>query len=162
MHVDQIRQDISNLLLAYPDLAEDDVLRADMIEAQTRAYDFLGLLEAKRQDALIFVDGIKARIKELRERLERMERRDEALRGAMRKVLEAANLKKVELPGVTIAMRLGTPHVIITDEPSLPEYYVRIKREPNKTLIGAALKAGTTIPGAELSNAEPVLWIKTT
>ena len=162
MHVDQIRQDIANLLLTYPELAEDEILRADMIEAETRAYDFLALLEVKRQDTLIFCDGIKARIKDLRERLDRMERREEGLRGAMRKVLEAANLKKVELPEVTIAMRLGPPHVIITDEPSIPEYYVRIKREPNKTWISAALKAGTIIPGAELSNAEPVLWIKTT
>jgi hypothetical protein len=160
MNLDQIRQEISNLLLVYPELAEDEILRADMVEGQTKAHDFLRTLEDKRRETRILILGMKAIVDELRERVARIERREEGLRGAMRKVLETANLKKVELPGATLTLRLGPPHVIITDEAVLPEYYWRVKREPNKTLIGAALKAGTTVLGAHLSNAEPVLTIR--
>jgi hypothetical protein len=37
---------------------------------------------------------------------------------------------------------------------------VRIRREPNKTAIGEALKAGTQVDGAELRNAQPHLRLR--
>jgi hypothetical protein len=160
--LDQIRQEISNLLLQYPELADDDILRADMVEAETKAYDFLHTLENKRQAGLILIMGLKALIEQLRQRLARIERHEEGLRGAMRKTMEAADLKKVTLPEATITLRLGPPHVLITDETKIEDYYWRVKWEPNKTLIGAALKAGQVVEGAVLSNPEPVLTIKVT
>jgi hypothetical protein len=46
-----IHQQIVNLLLQYPELEEDDQLRADMIERETDTLEFLAMLERKRQEA---------------------------------------------------------------------------------------------------------------
>jgi len=68
---------------------------------------------------------------------------------------------KFERADYTASIRPGQPHVLVTDGTALPDTMVRVKREPDKTLIGAALKAGDTVPGAELSNSAPNLTIRT-
>jgi hypothetical protein len=161
MDVDTIRKQISDLLLAAPELAEDDILRADMIEAETNAIDFLRRLERNRQVALATIKVLHEWVEALCERSKRFDVREHAIRTLMFKVLQTANLHKIELPEATLSIRAGQPKVIITEEGDIPDYYVRIKREPNKILIGAALKAGTNVPGATLSNAEPTLAIRT-
>jgi hypothetical protein len=50
--------------------------------------------------------------------------------------------------------------VIITDEAALPDNVVRIKREPNKTLIRELIDQGVAVNGAELSNSEPSLAMR--
>jgi hypothetical protein len=159
LNPETIRQ-ITALLLECPELAEDDVLRADMIEGETDAFKFLQDLEHKRQDACAMMDGIATRIDTLAQRSRRIDRREQAIRKMMHKILDAADLRKVELPEATISIRNGTPKVIIIEQNELPDYYIRIKREPDKTLIGAALKAGSTVPGAALSNSEPTISIR--
>lgn len=162
MNPDIIRNQIASLLLLYPELQEDDVLRADMIEGSTDAHDYLRIIERKRQEASAFAGAIAGNISDLAERQERYERREKAMRELMFKILQAGDLKKLELPEATLSVRNGTPKVIITDEAALPSWdsIWRIKREPNKAAIKALLEGGP-IPGATLSNAEPVLSIRT-
>ena len=57
-----IRQQIDNLLLAYPELAEDEILRGDMVEGATDAHEFLRMIERRRQDAECMTDAIAANI----------------------------------------------------------------------------------------------------
>jgi Siphovirus Gp157 len=155
-----IRQQITALLLECPELIEDDVLRADMIEGETDVFEFLTALEHKRQDACAGMDGIATRIDALAQRSRRLDRREQSIRKMMHKILDAADLRKVELPEATISIRNTAPKVIIIEQSELPDYYIRIKKEPDKVLIGAALKAGSTIPGAVLSNPEPTISIR--
>lgn len=158
---EQVRQQITALLLECPELAEDEVLRADMIEGETDAKECLRKLERQRQDTLGLIKGLAIVIEDLHARRGRFERREEAMRRLMHKVLDAADLPKMELPEATLSIRKGTPKVIITEQNDIPDYYIRIKKEPDRTLIGAALKAGSSVPGAVLSNAEPHLSIRT-
>lgn len=155
-----IKHQIDNLLAAFPELADDDVLRADTFEGETDLHEYLERLEDKRQDAVAFADAIDARIELLKERRDRFKRRDQGLRGAMFAALQWANVPKAELPIATIAIRQGTAKVVISDESIIPLPFCRIKREPDKIKIKAALEAFESVPGASLSNAEPVLTVR--
>jgi hypothetical protein len=155
-----IRQQISNLLLQYPELQEDEVLRADMIEGETEAFDFLSVIVAKILDTDASVSGLDTIIDDLKARQDRMSRRHDSLRALAFKIMQAADLRKAELTAATLSVRQGNPRVILTDETLVPDAYCRIKKEPNKAAIKAALETGEHIPGATLSNAEPSLTVR--
>ena len=155
-----VRQQIANLLLVCPELGEDDVLRADMIEGETEAFDFLSRLVKQIEDSKILSEGTAARIDELRQRKDRFERRQESLRSLAFKIMQAAELKKAELALATLSIRNGTQKVVITNEDALPAECLRMKWEPDKTKIKELLVNGSEVQGAELSNAEPTLSIR--
>ncbi len=157
-----VQHQIAALLVAYPELAEDDQLRADMIEGETDAFEFLRMVEAKRREATSLAGAVAGTIAELELRLGRFERREKAMRDLMFRVMQAADIKKAELAEATVSIRNGTPKVIITDETVLPDIACRFKREPDKTKIKELLQTEPFyVAGATLSNPEPTLSIRT-
>jgi hypothetical protein len=161
MDLKRAQDEITALLLAYPELEEDEVLRADMIEGSTSVPGFMSAIIRKIQSTKAIAAGTADYIGELQERKARLERREHALRGLLSKVMNTADLHKMELPEATVSIALGRPKVIIVDEKEIPKEFLRIKTEPDKTRIGAALAAHEQVPGCALSNAEPVLRIIT-
>lgn len=155
-----IRDEIIALLLAHPELDEDEILRADMIEGSTSAHEFVSILLRKIGATQALTEGTRAYVAELRERVERLERREQALRQLIRKVLEAANLPRMDRPEATVSMKAGVPRTLITSEVDLPIEFWRIRRDPDLTKIKVALKDGVHVPGAVLSNPEMVLSIR--
>jgi hypothetical protein len=155
-----IRQQIGNLLVQFPELAEDEQLRADSIEGETEAFEFLALIIRQIEDARILADGTAERIKELNERGDRFARRIEAFRSLAFKIMEAADLTKAELPCATLSIRKGGTKIIITDESAIPDILCKFSRAPDRTKIKELLTDGKTVIGAELSNAEPSLSIR--
>jgi hypothetical protein len=155
-----VRQQIYNLLAQHPELAEDEILLSDMIEGETQAFDFLSAVVRKIGEAQALAGGLDQYISELSERKKRIGRREEGLRKLAFDVMQAAGLPKAELPEATISVRAGRPKVIITDDASLPDRCFRIKKEVDKKQIEELLKSGREVPGAALSNAEPVLTIR--
>jgi len=160
LNVERIRQQITALLLECPELGEDEVLRADMIEGNTDAVEFMRELERRRRETMVMLAGLETVLIDLERRSNRYIRRNESIKKLMRIVLDAADLRKVELPEATITIRNGVPKVIVLVEDDVPDSYWRVHREPNKQLIMAALKGGTNVPGAVLSNSEPQLTIR--
>lgn len=156
-----IKQQINNLLLQFPEMEEDETLRADMIEGGTDLHDFLRMIERQRQQATHMAGAIASNIAELGLRQERFERREQAIRTLMFKIMQYAHQRNAELPEATISIRAGTQKVIITDEALITPDYIRIVQSPDKTKIKEALTSGQDVSGAELSNAEPTLSIKT-
>jgi hypothetical protein len=155
-----IRHQVDGLLAAYPELVEDEVLRLDMIEGSTDLVDFVRRLERSRQEASALTEAIAMNVDALRARAARFERREQAIRDLMFRMLELAHLKKLEMPEATVSVRVGVPKVIVTDEAALPDEFCRIKREPDKGKIKAALAELKPVPGATLSNAEDVISIR--
>ena len=155
-----IKHQVDGLLAAYPELVEDEVLRLDMIEGSTDLVDFVRRLERSRQDASALTEAIAMNVDALRARAARFERREQAIRDLMFRMLELAHLKKLEMPEATVSVRVGVPKVIVTDEAALPDEFCRIKREPDKGKIKAALAELKPVPGAALSNAEDTLAIR--
>jgi hypothetical protein len=150
---------VSALLADFPELMEDDILRADMLEGSTDLFLLLSQIEEKRQETLAFIEALEYRAAMLKERKDRFERRDEALRKLLFNLLQNAGLKKAELALATLSVRAGTPKIIITDEEAVPDELCRFKREPDKVKIKDALTK-SHVAGAALSNAEPVLSIR--
>ena len=159
LDVKVIRDQIMTLLAANPELEEDDVLRADMIEGETEAFAFLSRLVRAAGEAKIMVAGLAAYMEMLKQRHDRHERRIEVLRQFIKQVMDAAQLRKAELPEATLSIRIGQPKVLIINEHEIPVDYMRIKKEPDKTKIKAALIAGGHVMGTALSNSEPTLAI---
>ena len=158
---DHLRTEIVALLRANPDLEDDDVLRADMIEAQTTAFEFISTCLRRIGEAQAIAHGTREYIAHLQERLERMQRREQLLRALILKIMQSADLKNLERPEATVSVRLGAAKTIITNLHELPDdFWRQPPREPDRLKIRAALQAHEYVPGAVLSNREPVLAIR--
>ncbi len=157
---------IAALRLQFPELAEDEDAWSLTIESETDVPDVLARIERRRREALAMAGKVAGYIAglgiaDLEIRQARFERQAEAMRELAFKIMQMADVRKVELPETTFSIAAGQPKVVITDEAVLPDALCRITRSPNKTKIAEWLKTGTAVPGASLSNAEPHLTIRT-
>lgn len=156
-----IRQQISNLILQYPELGEDEILRADMIEGETDAYAFLSscVRWIGEDDALC--RGISEYIKTLIARRTRLERRIEAFRTLAFGVMQAADLSKAQLPEATLSIRNGPLTLVGDADPdTLPDRFVRVEKRINRIAVKDAIQAGEAVDGFAMSNGEPSLSIR--
>lgn len=105
--------------------------------------------------------AIKERIADLQIRQSRFENKAQAIRSVVFSVLDVLGWDKFQHPEFTVT--IGKPRIslLVTDEAAIPGEYIKIKREPDKALILDALKAGTEVPGATLSNGLPSLTVRT-
>lgn len=153
---DALRLEIENLIRAFPEIAEDEILRADMLEGSTNLIDVLTDLIRIDEDARAFRDGTKEQQARLKERAERFDRRIEFTRALMMTILNAANLRKCELPEATVYLRNNAPSLMGTpDVDKLPDDLVKIERKADRIKIKEALQAGRAIEGLALSNSPP-------
>jgi hypothetical protein len=158
--VDQLRLSIEALLRDYPDLGEDEILRADMLDAETEIGSVLASLYAAVDEDWSDIDKLDRQIDERKARKARLARRVEFLRALMLKVLQSANLKKFRLPEATLSQRASQPQIVgEPDVDTLPPDLVRVTIEPNRAAIREALMNGQDVPGLFLSNAPPALSI---
>jgi len=161
-NVDQLRLDIENLIREFPEIAEDEMLRADMLDGET---DITGVLSSLFNTA----DDTKGEIKKLSDQIEqrtqrraRLAKQVDFLRGLMLKVLQSADLKKFRLPEATLSQRNAQPQIVgEVDVNVLPDDLCRITVEPDRAKIREALMNGQDVPGVYLSNAPPTLSINT-
>jgi hypothetical protein len=68
-------------------------------------------------------------------------------------------LPKISAPDMTISRRPVPPSVVIVDESLLPKELLRVRTEPDKTAIKAALASGP-VAGAIMSNGSETLQVK--
>ena len=157
-----VRAQIEALRVTHPQIwdAEDEVLLADMLEGTTDLHEFLTLVVHRMLEAKAFIHGIDVLISEQMARCARFEQRSNAMRTLAFRVMNWAEVRKVELPAATLSIRAGQPKVIITDETALPPDCVRIRTEPDRIAIKEQLMRGERMAGAELSNSEPTLAVR--
>ena len=151
LDADAVTRELDDLFAAYPELADDEDLRADMVEGSTNAFELLERIVSRRQDAKSMQVGIGARIDDLKARSDRYERQQDAMEKLAFKVLKATGLDKVPLTEATVSIAKTPARVEILDEAALPEWAFRVSKTPNKTEIGDALKGGKEVPGAVMS-----------
>lgn len=160
-NIDEVRHQIEALLREHPDFAEDEVLLLDMLEGETDLHGALSSLASYTAETATMIEALGGTLSNLKSRRARFEARVEMLRDLMLKLLQAANLKRIELPEATLSQVRQQPAIVgDLDADKLPDDLVRIKREPNRTAIRAALDAHRVIPGLSLSNAAPTLMMK--
>jgi nitrogen fixation/metabolism regulation signal transduction histidine kinase len=156
-----IRLQVENLKLQHPELLEDDEAWIATLESESDFNELLTTIVRRIEDTKALVIGTKDRFEELKARKDRFEHRVETLRTLAFKIMQAAELAKVELPEATLSLRAGTQQLIGDADPqALPDTLCKISRDLDRTAIKDALKTGQTVPGFQLSNSPPSLTIR--
>lgn len=150
----------AEMLAAYPELEADEELRADMLEGETNFHAVLTRLVNGERDADSLAKAVAGRISDLQARKSRAERRKEAMRSLMFKLLKAAGVSRVPLAEATISIGKKAAAVEIVDEALLPKAYVRVSTSPDKTAIKEALQAGKKVRGAKMGDAGEQLSVR--
>lgn len=96
------------------------------------------------------------------ERLTALKKRRQAaakgLRDYLRSNMQAMSITKLESPLFVIKLQNNPPSVDVFEPGLIPSEFMRQKppppAEPDKTLIGAALKLGKDVPGAKLAQSQ--------
>ena len=140
-HIAQVADELDQLLGG-----DDERCFADMMVGHTDIdHVVLRIHEQVARDSEMLV-GIKERKAAISERQERIERRIEAGKSLIGKVLRAGRLTKLELPEVTYSVRDGKPSLKVVDPEAVPEELCRVKSEPDKTAINETYAQSDALP----------------
>jgi hypothetical protein len=148
------------LRVEFPE-ADEDTLR-DTLEGLSSLPEALASVLRSYLDDLTLAAVLGMRIDDMQERLARIELRADKKRELVTSVMERADIKKLAEADFTASLRPSPPAVVVTEEGQIPQAYW--KPQPPKLDrqgISAALKSGTRVPGALLSNPEMVLSVRT-
>lgn len=158
---EQVRRVRDFLLAEYPELADDPDLLADMLDGETNAADMVAALvrQAEEDMAMARAVGEIARANEVRKA--RFERRSEMRRRAAHRLMELADIRKVERPDLTVSIKATPPKVEVYEPDALPDACRRMKWEPNVSAIKERLTAGMITPGARLTNGGTTIQVRT-
>lgn len=155
-----VARHVEALFAAFPDLSDDEALRADMVEGETDLHRVVARALDHRMEARSMVEAIAERKSDLTERSARWQRREDAMDVLIKGLMEVSGLEKLTLPEATISISKSRASVEITNEAELPQGFVKLIRQPDKTAIGDALKAGADVPGACLAYGETLITVR--
>lgn len=126
---------------------------ADTLEA------VIGQFEVKAQSVTAFALNLDAEIKAIDEHIKQWQERKKALQNRSDNIkayllrnMKAAGIKEIRADDGTFTVKTAKnpPRVDVYDERLLPEHLLRVKTEPDKTAIKAALQNGEDVQGARL------------
>jgi len=155
------RNQIKTLFAEHPELKDDEQLLLDTIEGST---DFQAVVQKVYNyivEAEMMAAAIHSRIVKLSDRQKRVAHNGEVGRALLHTLLTEAGVKKIDVVEATIFVGNKPRSVIITDDNLIPDEFIRIKREPDKKAIKAALEDSKTVNGATLSNGGTTIIIRT-
>ena len=154
-----IRRQIEALKVLHVDLFEDEEAWLLSLESETDMNALLTQIVRRIEDSKALVLGTEDRLEELAARRKRFKDRIESLRDLAQKIMEAADLAKIELPEVTLSIRNVAPSVVITDEENLPDIACKFERKPDKAKIKELLATGL-VAGTAMTNGGKTLSIR--
>ena len=140
----------------------DEQTLADTVEGLTDLHEIVAAIvrAALAEEAL--ATGLKSRIAEMQERLDRLQDRACKRRQIAKDVMVELDLKKITAPDFTISIRPGMPSLLVLDEAAVPSIYWQPSAPRlNRQGLLSELKEGADIKGVALSNPEPVLSVRT-
>jgi Siphovirus Gp157 len=144
------------------DPALDEQTLADTVEGLTDLHEILAaVIRAALADEAL-ATGLKGRIAEMEDRLNRLKDRAAKRRQVAKDTMVELDLKKIAAPDFTASIRPGMPALMVIDEAAVPSIYWE-PRDPrlNRQGLLADLKQGAEITGVSLANPEPVLSVRT-
>lgn len=140
---------------------DDDQLITDMMEGETNLRPLILKMAEQIGEDNAMVVGIEEWAKKVLARKTRLQDRIESFRAIILSAMQMAAINKLESALGTLSLKNVPGKVVVIDESLIPAEYWE-KKDPtlSKTLVGAALKAGTKVPGAEMSNGGITLSIR--
>ena len=140
----------------------DEQTLADTVEGLTDLHEIVAAIirSALADEAL--ATGLKTRVAEMQDRLERLQDRASKRRQIAKEVMVELDLKKITAPDFTVSIRPGTPALLVLDEAAVPSIFWQPSAPKlNRQGLLSELKEGAEITGVTLSNPEPVLSVRT-
>ena len=140
----------------------DEQTLTDTVEGLTDLHEILAAIVRAALADEALATGLKGRIAEMQERLERLQERAAKRRQIVKDTMVELDLKKLTAPDFSASIRPGMPALLVIDEAAVPSIYWE-PREPRLDRQGllVELKQGAEITGVTLSNPEPVLSVRT-
>ena len=140
----------------------DEQTLSDTVEGLTDLHEILAAIVRAALADEALVTGLKSRIAEMQERLERLQERAAKRRQIVKDTMVELDLKKLTAADFSVSIRPGMPALMVIDEAAVPSIYWE-PREPRLDRQGllAELRQGAEITGVTLSNPEPVLSVRT-
>jgi Siphovirus Gp157 len=140
----------------------DEETLADTVEGLTNLNDIVvAIIRSALTDEALAI-GLKGRIAEMQERLERLQDRASKRRQIAKDVMVDLDIKKITAPDFTVSIRPGMPSLLVLDEAAVPSiYWQPVAPRLDRQGLLSELKEGADITGVTLSNPEPVLSVRT-
>lgn len=137
-----------------------DVIR-DTLEGEIDLRGLIALAAEQNVCDATLVGGIADAIDRLKERKDRIEKRIALRRVAILTAMQSGEIKSIETPAGTITRKPVPPSVLILDEAEIPASFWKAQDPKlDKKAVGEALKAGTEVPGAMMSNGSETIQIR--
>ena len=101
----------------------DEQTLADTVEGLTDLHEILtAIIRAALTDQAL-ATGLKGRIADMQERLDRLQDRASKRRQIAKDVMVELDLKKITAPDFTVSIRPGMPALMVLDEAAVPSIY---------------------------------------
>ncbi len=150
-----------HLLAEYREAIDEETLR-DTLEGISSLPEALAAVVRSYLDDLTTAAALGMRIGDMQTRLSRIEARVEKKRATITAVMEKADIKKLEQPDFTAALRAVPPGLVVSDESQIPrDCWKPQPAKLDKRGLLAALNAGQSVPGAGLGNGGTTLSVRT-
>ena len=109
-----------------------------------------------------FASGLKIRVSEMKERLDRLVDRSSRKRELVCEAMIRSGLSKLLADDFAVSVRQGLPKLEVLDETKISEPYL-IPQPPKLDRAGllSALKRGEVVEGASLIDGQPHLHVRT-
>lgn len=149
----------ARLIEDFPDL--DDETLADTLEGISDLSECLGAVIRSRADDEALVVALKQRMEDMRARLQRLQERADKKKNLLCDVMDRAMMPRLNLSDFTVTLRKTQRAIEILDEAEIPQDYWR--PQPSKLdrqALGEALRAGSTIAGAQLCEARNTITVR--
>ena len=140
----------------------DEQTLADTVEGLTDLHEIVAAIVRVALADEALATGLKGRIAEMQDRLDRLQDRAAKRRQIAKDVMVELDLKKITAPDFTVSIRPGMPALLVLDEAAVPSIYWQPSAPRfNRQGLLSELKDGADITGVTLSNPEPVLSVRT-
>ena len=140
----------------------DEQTLADTVEGLTDVHEILAALVRAALADEALANGLKGRIAEMQDRLERLQDCAAKRRQIAKEVMIELEIKKITAPDFTASIRPGMPSLLVLDEAAVPSvYWQPVAPKLKRQELLSELKQGTEITGVILSNPEPLLSVRT-
>jgi hypothetical protein len=148
--VADLEKDIAELIAAFPEMQEDEALKADMISGEFDVESVMSRVLGHLFEAEVMIAGMKPLLDSWGERKKRWERRKEFCRLLAQRVLEASGRPSIQTPEATVAKSKGRESIEITDVSKLSQGFYVTERKADKEAIKKALDNGDEVEGARM------------
>ena len=157
----QLYHRLRERLLEHLPEIDDETIR-DTLEGITDLHEMIAaVIRSALVDEALHA-GLRFRLDDMRQRLSRLEVRAAKKRQLALEAMSEVGFTKLEQPDFTASARAGSPALIVIAEDKIPNAYwlPQPPKLDRQTILGE-LKRGAEIPGAQLSNPQPVLMVRT-